>query len=93
MCVCYVCVWVCVLQAADAALEDLRAMYFKRIIGMRDAYVNGYHTRSNNHSNSTSNNSNSGDASMNTDTVVVAAVDGAFSTDTSVPTGVLVTDS
>lgn len=33
-----------VLKTADAALEDLRSMYFKRIIGMRDAFVNGYNT-------------------------------------------------
>lgn len=31
-----------VLKTADAAMEDLRAMYFKRIIGMRDAFVSGY---------------------------------------------------
>jgi hypothetical protein len=35
-----------VLRSADTALEDLRAMYFKRIIGMRDAFVNGYDTSS-----------------------------------------------
>lgn len=31
-----------VLKSADAAMEDLRAMYFKRIIGMRDAFVTGH---------------------------------------------------
>lgn len=37
-----------VLKSADAALEDLRAVYFKRIIGMRNTFVDLYESRTSN---------------------------------------------